>query len=200
MPALPASAALRPACPGDAALLAELIDLAGEGIPAWLWRQQAAPGESPLDVGTRRATREEGGFSYRNAWVLEHEDRPAGMLLGYPQPDPYETGALDELPPIVRPLVELEALAPGSWYINAVAVLPRLRGQGLGSALMQHAEVLARETGCRSLSLIVATENRGAVRLYQRLGYHGIAARPVVPFEGFPHGGDWLLMTRSTGA
>lgn len=192
----PGSVSLRAARPADAPLLAQLIDLAGEGIPAWLWRQQAFEGESALAVGERRAAREEGGFSYRNAWVLEHEARSAGMLLGYPQPDPCVTGSLDELPSVVRPLVELEALAPGSWYVNAVAVLPEHRGKGFGSALMQHAATLAHRAGCRELSLIVAGGNVGAVRLYRGLGYREVATRPVVRFEGFPHGGDWLLMTR----
>lgn len=200
MPASPPSAAFRPARTMDAALLAQLIDLAGEGIPAWLWRKQAAPGESPLDVGTRRAAREEGGFSYRNAWVIEHEGRAVGMLLGYVQPDPFETGPLEELPRVVRPLVELEALAPGSWYVNAVAVVPGQRGRGLGSALMQHAAALARSAGCGQLSLIVAGENAAAARLYRRLGYREVAARPIVPFEGFHYGGEWLLMVRPTNA
>ena len=120
--------ALRRAAPEDAETLARLIDLAGEGIPAHLWRQAARDGESVWDVGRQRAARESGGFSYRNAEVCEAQGRPAGMLLGYRQPDPYDAGDLDELPAIVRPLVELEALAPGSWYLNGLAVFPEFAG------------------------------------------------------------------------
>jgi hypothetical protein len=105
---------LRTATRADAALPAELGDIAGEGIPSCLWSGQAGPGEAPLAVGARRAAREEGGFSYRNARMLEQDGRAAGTLLGYPQPDRRETGPLHELPPVVRAPVELEALSPGA--------------------------------------------------------------------------------------
>ena len=36
---------------GDAGELAELINLAGEGIPAYIWSQMAEPGQTPLEVG-----------------------------------------------------------------------------------------------------------------------------------------------------
>jgi ribosomal protein S18 acetylase RimI-like enzyme len=186
--------ATRTATPADARLLATLVDLAGEGIPAFLWGQQAVPGQTPLDIGMQRAARAEGGFSYKKAWIAEVGGRAAGMLLGYPQPDPYETGPLDDLPPVVRPLVELEALSPGSWYVNAVAVLPDHRGAGVGSRLMALAKTSAGSAGCRDLSLIVAEDNRGAVALYRRLGYAEAARRQVVTYPGCRHGGDWLLM------
>jgi hypothetical protein len=60
---------LRPARKEDARALAQLIDIAGEGFGTYLWSQAAGPGESALDVGMRRAQRDEGGFSYRNAIV-----------------------------------------------------------------------------------------------------------------------------------
>ena len=53
----------------QAADLAHLINLAGEGIPHYLWSDMAEEGEDPMAVGARRAAREEGGFSYRNARV-----------------------------------------------------------------------------------------------------------------------------------
>jgi hypothetical protein len=62
---------LRPATREDAELLARLIDIAGEGFGTYLWSQSAAPGETALDVGRRRAQREDGGFSYRNATLAE---------------------------------------------------------------------------------------------------------------------------------
>ena len=185
---------IRRATAADARILATLVDLAGEGIPSFLWGQQAVPGQAPLDIGMQRAARAQGGFSYANAWIAEVAGQAAGMLLGYPQPDPFETGPLDDLPPVVRPLVELEALSPGSWYVNAVAVVIEHRGVGLGFRLMGLAETSARRAGCPELSLIVAEENHGAVALYRRLGYSEVARRPVVAYPGSRHGGSWLLM------
>jgi ribosomal protein S18 acetylase RimI-like enzyme len=187
---------LRPATKNDATELAQLIDIAGEGFGSFLWSQAAGPGETPLDVGRRRALREDGGFSYRNATVAQTENKIAALLLGYRLADPYEIGDIGGLPPMVRPLLELEAEAPGSWYVNALAVFPEFRGGGIGTMLLARAEEFARDTGAPRLSIIVADQNKGAKRLYQRTGYRTVARRALVPFPGFVHSGDWVLMTK----
>lgn len=189
----------RDAVPDDALALALLIDRAGEGIPTYLWGGAADPGETPLDVGRRRAARDTGGFSYTNAVVREADGQVAAMLLGYRQPDPYETGDLEGLPAFLRPMVELEALAPGSWYVNALAVLPGYEGRGFATALLDVAEARARAAGATSLSIIVAEANVRARSLYERQGYSAAAHRPIVAFEGFAHTGDWVLMVKPAG-
>ena len=188
---------IRRATPDDAAPLAELMNMAGDGIPAWLWARMAEPGEAPMDFGARRVAGNEGGFSYIHAHVATLDGDIAGMLLGYRLPDPHDTGSLEEVPAPVRPMLELEAMAPGTWYVNAVASAPAHRGHGIGTRLMQYAETLARESGAGGLSLIVARDNDRAVRLYQTLGYRETARRPIVPIPESPHEGDWLLMTKS---
>jgi ribosomal protein S18 acetylase RimI-like enzyme len=187
---------LRPARKDDARALAELIDIAGEGFGTYLWSQAVGPGESALDVGMRRAQRDEGGFSYRNATVAEIDGNIAGLLLGYRLADPYDTGDLERLPALVRPLVELESVAPASWYVNALAAFPEFRNKGLGTRLLAEAETIARKAKALSLSIIVAEANEGAKRLYLRSGYAETARRRLVPFPGLPHGGDWLLLTK----
>ena len=187
--------AIRPAEKSDAAILARLIDMAGEGIPRFLWSDNPE-GIDPLDWGTKRAARDEGGFSYRNAHVATANGKVVGLLLGYRQPDPYDTGDLSELPAVVRPLVELEAAAPGTWYVNALAVLPDIQGHGIGSQLLAKAEVLAGETGSAGLSLIVSEENTGAYRLYERTGYQPKDRREIADYPDAPYGGDWVLMTK----
>jgi ribosomal protein S18 acetylase RimI-like enzyme len=187
---------LRPATKDDARALAELIDIAGEGFGRYLWSQAAAQGEDALDIGMRRAQREEGGFSYRHAVIAEVDGTTAGLLLGYRLASPYDSGDLASLPEMIRPLVELESEAPGSWYVNALAAYPEFRNRGLGTRLLAEAERLAREVRAPSLSLIVAEQNEGAKRLYLRTGYREAARRPLVPFPGLGHTGDWLLMTK----
>lgn len=190
---------IRKATKQDAADLAYLIDLAGEGLGSYLWSEMAEPGQTPLEVGALRAARDEGNFSYRNMKVCVEGDEVLGMLLGYPQPDSYDIDDLDDLPPVVRPLIELEAKAPGSWYVNGLAIYELHQGKGIGSLLMAEAESLARAANCSTLSLIAASENRGARKLYERLGYQAGCRRPVFEFPGCKHGGDWVLMTRSVG-
>lgn len=185
---------IRKGSPADAGLLAELMNAAGEGIPAYLWAQSAGPQADPIAYGARRVQRDEGAFSYANTHLAVIGDAPAGMLLSYHLPDPYELDAQADVPAIVRPALELEAHVPGSWYVNAVATGAPHRGRGVATALMRHAERLARKAGADRLSLIVAEQNAPARELYRRLGYAPVARRAVVAFPGFPHGGDWVLM------
>lgn len=186
---------VREALPADGRALAELMNMAGEGIPAYLWSLAAEEGEDPIAFGAGRVGRGEGAFSYVNSWVVEMDGGLAGMLLGYrlrdvPAPIP------EDLPALVRPAFELEALVPGTWYVNGIAVAPRVRGRGFGTLLMRLAEDLARSDGATALSLIVSADNEGAMRLYESLGYRVIAVRPAEPWPGHDAPGDWILMKK----
>lgn len=191
---------IRPARKSDAAALAILVDIAGEGMPAYMWSTLKEPAQSAFEFGRSRAARETGGFSYRNATVADVEDEVAAALVGYRLDDPYDTGDLNDLPEMVRPLVVLEAKAPGSWYVNVLAAFPEFRGQGLGSTLLDVAEDQAKASGADTLSIIVASENKGAAKLYARVGYRETAREPVTTFPGCPHGGDWILMLKPLDA
>ena len=158
---------LRPATIDDATVLAELVNHAGEGMPLYLWDQMAEPGEAAWDVGRRRASREEGSFSYRNATIIEQDGRCAGCLIGYEipnNPDPIP----DDLPTMFVSLQELENLAPNTWYINVLAVRPQFRRLGLGTKLLGLADETAEALGKPGLSVIVSDANSGAHRLYER--------------------------------
>jgi ribosomal protein S18 acetylase RimI-like enzyme len=181
----------------DATALAELIDRAGEGIPRCVWSLSVKPDQDPLEVGALRAARLEGGFSYLNAVVLEALDQVSGMVLSYRLDDPYDVGDPSAVPSFVRPLIELESEAAGSWYINAVAVHHNAEGRGYGRSLMDIAERLGRDDGASELSLIVATDNTRARGLYERLGYVDRSRRRAEAAPGLPDHGDWILMVKA---
>jgi ribosomal protein S18 acetylase RimI-like enzyme len=190
---------VRPARPADAAALAELVDMAGEGLPLYLWTKMAKPGEDPWAVGRQRAERDSGSFSYRNATILESGGREsggevAGCLIGYPLPDAPEPIDHGSMPAMFVPLQELENLAPGTWYVNVLATYPRFRGQGYGTKLLSIAEETASAAGRNGLSIIVADSNAGARRLYERCGYRTIAERPMVKDGWQSSGENWLLL------
>jgi ribosomal protein S18 acetylase RimI-like enzyme len=187
---------IRPATLRDATHLAALVDIAGEGLAGYFWSEMAGVGQSSFEVGRGRARRDEGAFTWRNAVVAEVGGDVAGALVGYKIADIADPRDLEEAPPIVRPLAELEAEAPGHWYVNVLAVFPEYRGQGIGGALLRHADALGKATAPAGMAVIVASENEGAVRLYERTGYRPKARRPMVPFPGCKRGGDWLLLTR----
>jgi len=62
-----------------------------------------------------------------------------------------------------------------------VGVLEQHRGRGIGTALMSEAERLARPRG--RLRLGVGTDNPGARRLYERLGYRGLGELVTTTYE-----------------
>ncbi len=186
----------RRATPDDAHALAELINFAGEGLPSYLWQQMAEPGESVWDVGRRRARREERGFSYRNAVVLERDGQVAACLIGYPLPERPEPIDYDRMPAMFVPLQELENLAPGTWYVNVLATYPEHRGSGYGTRLLELAERLATAAGSRGLSIIVSNANAGARRLYERCGYRVAAERPMVKESWENAGTSWVLLLK----
>lgn len=194
MPAL--KPPFRPARREDAPLLAELVNYAGDGLPLYLWGKLAGPGQTAWDIGRLRAARDEGSFSWRNAAIIEHEGDAAGCLIGYPiadEPLPIPP----DMPALFVPLQELENLAPGTWYVNVLAVVPQHRGKGLGAQLLALADESARNLGFRGLSVVVSDANAGARRLYERCGYRLAAEREMVK-EGWRHSGQrWLLLTKS---
>lgn len=182
----------------DARALAQLIEIASDGIAGYLWAQQARDGRTALDVGTERAARDDANFSYRNAVVAHLDGKIAGMLLAYrlPQPSAEDLAALPEVPPLLRPLVELEYRAPGSFYVNALAVFEPYRGHGIGAALLEIAGQRARAGGCAELSVQVFAENEGACRLYRRIGYAVADRRPIIAHPCYPYSTEVLLLTR----
>jgi ribosomal protein S18 acetylase RimI-like enzyme len=189
-------APFRHAVKEDAPLLAALVNHAGEGLPLYLWEKLAGPGESAFDVGIRRAAREEGSFSYRNAMVIEQQGQAAGCLIGYEIPDEPAPISSD-MPAMFVPLQELENLAPATWYVNVLAVLPQYRRQGLGTSLLALADETGRALGKGGMSVIVSDANVEARRLYERCGYRAVAARPMVK-EGWVNAGvNWVLLTKN---
>jgi ribosomal protein S18 acetylase RimI-like enzyme len=185
----------RPATIDDATVLAELVNYAGEGLPLYLWGQMAEPGEAAWDVGRRRAARAEGSFSYRNATIIEHDIQCAGCLIGYEIPNNPEP-VPNDMPAMFVPLQELENLAPGTWYINVLAVRPQFRRQGLGTRLLGLADERAEALGTRGLSVIVSNANTGARRLYEHCGYNESATRLMVKENWKNEGESWVLLTK----
>ncbi len=188
---------IRQATVTDAESLAKLINLAGEGIPDWLWTRACAEGQTPLEIGIARAKRKTGGFSYTNALVAEQKGSLVGMVLSYAITDA-PTENPDDLPAPIAPFVALEKLSVNTWFINALAVFSEGQNHGIGSQLLTAAEDQARAKGFEKMSIQVYAQNVGAVRLYQRLGYVQVASDPVRLHPSPPYyTGDVLLLMKT---
>ena len=181
----------------DAVAMAELVNIAGEGLPLYLWSKLTEPGVSAWEVGQERARREMGGFSFRNTVLREDGSNVVAALVGYAITDEPETKDYNELPPIIAPLQELEDMAPGTWYVNVLATYPGYRGKGYGSELLEIAEEQGRDTGKSGMSIIVSDANQGARRLYEKHGYREAATRPMVKEDWENPGENWVLLLKS---
>jgi [ribosomal protein S18]-alanine N-acetyltransferase len=62
-------------------------------------------------------------------------------------------------------------------HINNLAIRPRFRAQGIGTALLHHVLAEAKDLGARRATLEVRASNDGARRLYERLGFYVAATR-----------------------
>lgn len=187
---------IRKAEASDAAHLVRFINMAADDLPMHFWLKSVGPEGDPIAYGMERAARETGSFSYSNAWLAEVDGHVAACLLGYPAE--YEPSPIaPDTPPIFVPLLELEALAPGSWYLNVLATYDSHRGQGCGSALLQKAEEITRDMGRNVISLITADTHHDAQRLYAAKGYVEIARRPVVKGDWQVDASEWILMTKT---
>ena len=58
----------------------------------------------------------------------------------------------------------------GVGYVDSLAVAPRVRGQGLGRAMLLHGLAALRDAGMTAAELSVQGENASATRLYESVG------------------------------
>jgi ribosomal protein S18 acetylase RimI-like enzyme len=65
-------------------------------------------------------------------------------------------------------------VSPGVGHTTQICVLPGFQGHGIGRMLMQTSAEALRSMKFRELTLTVTSENRTAVQLYERLGFHTI--------------------------
>jgi [ribosomal protein S18]-alanine N-acetyltransferase len=76
--------------------------------------------------------------------------------------------------------------------VVSIAVVPKHRDAGVGTALMRHTIARLRRARVRTLALMVRPGNRKALRLYRRLGFRS-AGRIARYYED---GADGLLMRK----
>ena len=74
---------------------------------------------------------------------------------------------------IVTQIIEREC------YLSNIAVYPEFRGLGFGTKLLGLIEEEARKTGNRRVVLDAETDNKRAIKLYERLGYNTEQKSPI---------------------
>jgi len=143
----------------------------------------------PLPGGLRTvAFGEESAAAFHAAYVASFADRP-----GFPAPSAEEwLGYLREdgdfRPELSRVALDGAGVPAGfitisdNW-VDQVGVVPQWRGRGLGAHLTASSLTAIAGAGAEEAWLTVNTDNPGARRVYERLGFteHGVRARYATP-------------------
>jgi ribosomal protein S18 acetylase RimI-like enzyme len=190
----------RHAGPEDANDMAEFVNMAGEGLPLYLWSGMADAGRSGWDIGRARARRDSGAFSWRNTILRIADGESVACLIGYPLADVLAPADYTAMPAMFAPLQRLEDQAPGTWYVNVLATREAFRGRGYARELLTLAERIAADLGKQGVSLIVADTNVRARSLYSHVGYREIAQQPMIKEQWAHPGRHWVLMLKAAAA
>lgn len=127
--------------------------------------------------------------SYKNTYIAEIDGKVAGMMVLYGGNQAIELDfnleqwLMKKNAPIQT--IEIEA-RPDEFYIDTICVHPNFRGQGIGTILLNHAEVLCKEKDYTKLSLSVELEKERARHLYEKMGF--VFSEPwLIVGETFDH-------------
>jgi ribosomal protein S18 acetylase RimI-like enzyme len=120
---------------------------------------------------------------YEGVIVAEDQGRIVGTLLVEPMNyTPQETRAFERtairefgLPRMMMASFYLWLLgyhpAPGEGYISDMGVASDWQGQGVGQAMLRHADAWARAHGYGRLTLWVSAANAPAIHVYEKTGF-----------------------------
>lgn len=157
---------------------ARYMDQAAEGFFGFML------GRSAEKIIASAFSEPEHTLSYEYVMFAEREGDVVGMSSAYTgaqhrgfSEDPLKRAAgrsayrMKCVRTLLRPLWRiLETVAEGDFYLQGIAVVPNLRGAGIGSLLMKDIEDRASASGSARLCLDVAAKNKGARKLYARRG------------------------------
>jgi ribosomal protein S18 acetylase RimI-like enzyme len=189
---------LRRARQRESVELAALMDVASGGLASRIWRNLSGTDASPAEIGRARIRDMKGLPSHFSNWfVIARDAEICGACAGYMLPDPYDAGDLAGVPEAYAPVLELEALATGSWYLMSLAVYPEFRRQGFGTALLARAEQVAHKSGAPRIALTASSKNEAALSLYALAGYSEMARRSRDPSGRIGLEGEWLLLAKN---
>jgi ribosomal protein S18 acetylase RimI-like enzyme len=159
-------------------VFARYLDQAAEGFFRFMLGRRVA------DIIATAYIQPNNDFSHQNVTFAECDEVIVGMASGYTAEQhrrssgqPLKLAAGYRALRMVRVAIFcapfrrfLDTLADDDFYLQAIAVDKELRGEGVGSTLIDCIEGRARAIGSTRLSLDVSAKNEGARRLYERRG------------------------------
>ena len=183
-------------------VFARYLDEAAEGFFRIMLGRHAA------DIIATVFTQPDHDYSFQNVIFAEHDKAIVGLASGFAarlhrrfsdQPlrkaAGYRAWRMMCVARFGHPLLQIHStLADGDFYLLVLAVDKGLRGQGIGSALIDSTEDRARASGSIRLALDVSARNERARRLYER---RGLAVESRWPKHLVIPGSGLLRMTKT---
>ena len=142
-------------------------------------RQEQATLVKFLQVSYQELFPEQGNFSHLAETVRRYWSKETPLWWVESADTDVATHRADvSYPPLIQPVACLwlgnavdQVQGDRHAHIFLLHVVPEHRRQGIGSALMHHAEDWARARGDRQIGLQVFESNQPALSLYRQLGY-----------------------------
>ena len=186
----------RPAEKKDSLKLAELINVASDGVVEYLFHD-LIPGMTPVQVVAHNLENDNYPHSYKSAIVAANENDVIGMALSYPSSYHKITDGMRAFFPAQR-LERFEDFyssgVENSLFLDALGVDASCRRQGIGTRLVELTKEKTRKSGYEMLSLIVFADNAPALALYKFLGFEAVQEIKLEGNEFIPHQGGCLLL------
>ena len=159
-------------------MFARYLDEAAEGFFRFLL------GRRSVDIIANAYTQPDHDLSYQNATFAERDKVIVGMVSGYTadqhrrssdQPLKQAAGRFNLRMIVVSilfaPLLRIiDTIAEDDFYLQAIAVDKEVRGEGVGTALMDLIEERAVASGSTRFALDVSAKNENARKIYEQRG------------------------------
>lgn len=186
----------RPGAKRDSGKLAELINIASDGVVEYLFHD-LVPGMTPTEVVAHSLENDNYPHSYKSAVVAAEGADLIGVALSYPS-------AYHKITDEMRGFLPGDRLAhfkhffssriENSWYLDSLCVVESHRKRGVGERLISLTKEKAVESGYHALSLIVFAENTLAIPLYKRTGFEIVQKVELGKNKFIEYEGGCLLM------
>jgi ribosomal protein S18 acetylase RimI-like enzyme len=163
---------------GEGRACARYLDEAAEGFIRFMY------GRDYEGIISKAFIKPDNEYSWQNTIFAERDGVIVGMALGFTaeQRGSFSGEVLKRaagssalriklVKLLFAPIMRIvQTISPGDFYILAVALDRELRGEGIGTRLLDAMEERARSEGSARLLLDVGAGNEGARRLYERRG------------------------------
>ena len=157
----------RSATIGDAEFVATVML---EAVEVPMMEEGRVPEKHLVDVCSRTDTL----YSWRNATIAEVDGEIAGALIAYEGKGYHDVKVFTFS--LVKKFISFDAdhmddeTREGEYYLDSLAVLPKWRGKGVGTALLNRGVGIAKDKGLLPV-LACDPDNTNAYALYRHLGF-----------------------------